>query len=327
MNNINIWQIIGFLLASYSVVANDSLQTLGTYLSSNRNRTPKVIQIIFICSLTIGVLLIGWSQHQISGGYGDPSWGRLEQFPAPEQFKWFYILPPIAVLILTQFGVPVSTTFLVLTTFTFENSWALLFSSLSGYGIAFFLSLTIYGFARWLVLTNSDQSSRQENESSTIWYLIQWLSTGWLWSQWLVQDLANIFIYLPRQMNLVWMLIATGVLCVGLCILVATGGGPIQGIVNNKINTADLRSASAIDLLFGFLLFLAAKLSTLPLSTTCIFLGLLAGREIALRVGLEHDQSIPLVNLLVPDLLKLAIGILVSLLIAIALQPLIQFTG
>ena len=30
--DVNIWMIVGFLLAAYSVVANDSLQTLGTYL-------------------------------------------------------------------------------------------------------------------------------------------------------------------------------------------------------------------------------------------------------------------------------------------------------
>ena len=31
--DVNIWMIVGFLLAAYSVVANDSLQTLGTYIS------------------------------------------------------------------------------------------------------------------------------------------------------------------------------------------------------------------------------------------------------------------------------------------------------
>ena len=37
--DVSIWMLVGFLLAAYSVVANDSLQTLGTYLSSNRKRT------------------------------------------------------------------------------------------------------------------------------------------------------------------------------------------------------------------------------------------------------------------------------------------------
>ena len=43
MGDVNIWMIAGFLLAAFSVVANDSLQTLGTYISSNKARTPKVV--------------------------------------------------------------------------------------------------------------------------------------------------------------------------------------------------------------------------------------------------------------------------------------------
>ena len=84
----NLWMIIGFLLAAYSVVANDSLQTLGTYISSNKKRTPKVVQMIFICTVTIVVLMLGWSINN-----GDPAWGRLEKFPTPENFTWVYIFP------------------------------------------------------------------------------------------------------------------------------------------------------------------------------------------------------------------------------------------
>ena len=58
--DVNIWMVVGFLLAAYSVVANDSLQTLGTYISSNRARTPKWIQMSFICAITLVVLGLGW---------------------------------------------------------------------------------------------------------------------------------------------------------------------------------------------------------------------------------------------------------------------------
>ena len=33
-----LYSIIGFLLAAYSVVANDSVQTLGTFIASNSQR-------------------------------------------------------------------------------------------------------------------------------------------------------------------------------------------------------------------------------------------------------------------------------------------------
>ena len=36
MDYISIWMIVGFLLASYSVIANDSVQTLGTWIAANQ---------------------------------------------------------------------------------------------------------------------------------------------------------------------------------------------------------------------------------------------------------------------------------------------------
>ena len=71
--DVNSFQIIGFLLAAYSVVANDSLQTLGTYLSSNQQRTPKALQMLFICGVAAAVLLIGWSLHPQGNGVADPA--------------------------------------------------------------------------------------------------------------------------------------------------------------------------------------------------------------------------------------------------------------
>ena len=39
--DVNIWMIVGFLLAAYSVVANDSLQTLGTNIYLIRSALRK----------------------------------------------------------------------------------------------------------------------------------------------------------------------------------------------------------------------------------------------------------------------------------------------
>ena len=74
--DVSFWMIVGFLLAAYSVVANDSLQTLGTYISSNKKRTPKPVQMLFICTVTIAVLMLGWALSN-----GDPP-GEGSVFPA-----------------------------------------------------------------------------------------------------------------------------------------------------------------------------------------------------------------------------------------------------
>ena len=159
-------------------------------------------------------------------------------------------------------------------------------------------------------------------QQRNLWLALQWISTGWLWSQWLVQDMANIFIYLPRELSLNSMVLATLLFCFGLCVLVAIGGGPIQGVVRNKINTGDLRSATVIDFLFGCVLFWKASISTFPLSTTWVFLGLLSGREIAIRQRLQITDRQPLNQVLGGDVYKAGIGIVISLLVALAIQPL-----
>ena len=321
--------IIGFLLAGFSVVANDSLQTLGTYISSNRQRTPKSVQMIFVCCITSIVLFLGWYLHQ-----GEPAWGRLESFPVPERFTWAYIIPPIAVLVLTAWGAPVSTSFLVLSSFVPENIGRLLGSSISGYVMAFFLGLAAWGFGIWLLERWIFRRNQDSQEINKIWYVIQWFSTGFLWSMWLVQDLANIFVYLPRNLNFISMGICTLILCVGLCMLIVIGGGPIQGVLRSKTNTSDLRSATVIDFMFALCLLFKAFLSSFPLSTTWVFLGLLAGRELALRIRELEQKTVftnqmygSLSSVIGSDLGKASVGLIVSLVIALGIQPLISWSA
>jgi hypothetical protein len=38
MEQVTIWMAIGFFLAAYSVIANDSVQTLGTWIASNNEK-------------------------------------------------------------------------------------------------------------------------------------------------------------------------------------------------------------------------------------------------------------------------------------------------
>ena len=85
---------------------------------------------------------------------------------------------------------------------------------------------------------------------------------------------------------------------------------------------------------FGLCLLYKAYLSTFPLSTTWVFLGLIGGREIALRIK-EQDfetlftnrESGSVVKIIGTDLWKAAMGLAVSLLMALGIQPLIRLTG
>ncbi|MFM8604161.1 MAG: hypothetical protein ACKOBY_01250 [Cyanobium sp.] len=312
----------GFLLAAAAVVGNDSLQTLGPYLSSNRGRTPLALQILFLAGLTAAVLGLGWWRHG-----GDPAWGRLAAFPLPERLGWLDLLPPVAVLLLTRWGAPVSTSFLLLTAFAPARLGALVGRSLAGYGLAFAAALLLYGALLWLlerpVLAQEPGAEPAATPGNgPLWLLLQTLATGWLWSQWLVHDLANIYVYLPRQLGAGALALSAAVLGLGLTALVLSGGGPIQQVVRGKSASADLRSATLIDLLFGALLLALARWSPTPLSTTWVFLGLLAGRECGLALRLRHRGAAELGGLLGLDLLKAAAGLAVSLALALLIEPL-----
>jgi hypothetical protein len=307
-------QLLAFLLAGAAVVGNDSLQTLGPFLSSNRQRTPASLQMAFLVLLTAAVLTLGWWLHA-----GDPAWGRLADFPLPESFSWVDLLPPLAALLLTCWGAPLSTSVVLLTAVAPANLGPLLLKSLAGYGLAFFLALLLYGLLLW-PLERALQGA--DPADGPPWLALQWLSTAWLWSQWLVHDLANIFVLLPRQLGAGAMALSTALLCGGLCGLVAWGGGPIQQVVQGKTNAGHLRSATVIDLLFGGLLLALARWSPMPLSTTWVFLGLLAGRELGLLARLEQSPAGAVVAGLGRDLTKASLALLLSLGVALLVQPL-----
>jgi hypothetical protein len=314
-------QAAGFLLASYAVIGNDALQTLGTFLAGNRGRTPKLLQAMFLCAVLCGFLLLGWSL-----GGGDPAWGRLSSFALPERFGWADLLPPIVVLALTQWGAPVSTSFLVLTAFGPSNLPGLLLQSLAGYGAAFVVGALLYGSLPWLLDPPSGTSEADEPPDSAgrpiLWLWLQWTATGWLWGQWLIQDLANIYVYLPRRLTGMEMAASLTVLCAGVGLLVARDGGAIQRVLACKTDSDDPRSSTLITALYGLVLFAFARISTVPMSTTWVFLGLLAGREMGLLLRLGLRPASQVASDLGRDLLRAGLGLVVSVGVALSIPTL-----
>ena len=307
-----ILMILGFALAAYSVISNDSIQTLGTFLASNAHR-PWWVLWIFASSILLAVLLYGWFAND-----GDPAHGRLEAFPPPESgVTWLHVLAPFTLLVLTRFGVPVSTTFLVLSVFAPGNIQAMLLKSLSGYCVAFIVAILLYLALRKLTGYLSRNADSSEAKAFH-WVVLQWGSTAFLWSQWLIQDLANIYVFVPRVIG-IWPLIATIVLLLGMQgIIFYQHGGRIQQIVTTKTMTADIRSAAMINFVYGMILLIFKEWSNMPMSTTWVFLGLLAGREVAMTLqtrGRNIRETAKLVGL---DAFKALTGLVVSILLAMA---------
>lgn len=312
MNVSEIYMVAGFLLAGYAVVANDAIQTLGTFLSSNANR-PWWQLWLFAGGILATVFVYGYLSHD-----GDLSYGRLASVPVIENFDWWMVMPPLVILGLTRFGIPVSTTFLILTVFHPGGLESMLTKSLLGYGTALVFGYLVYKFVVSTVERGFIETSM--NAPAHYWVALQWLSTAFLWSQWLIQDLANIVVYLPRKFGLDVLMAFTVAMVALLAWIFYRRGGAIQRIVTTKTNTRDIRSATIIDFIYGLILLFFKEWSQVPMSTTWVFLGLLAGREFAVALDTYVRTNQETIMIVIKDAFKGAIGLTVSISVALGVQ-------
>ena len=95
--------------------------------------------------VTLGYL--GYGEYL--GGKGDDlTFGKFDGIfkdgvTFPTISAW-YVLPPLALLFITRLGIPVSTTFLVLTFFAPKALPQMLIKSLGGYGVAFTFAIVAF---------------------------------------------------------------------------------------------------------------------------------------------------------------------------------------
>ena len=330
--------LLGFSLAAYSVVGNDSIQTLGTFLTSNEDKPWWMLWLfaggIMAIVVTMGYLGLG---EYLGGRGGDLTFGKYSGlFQDPDKpidfpkITFWYLLPPLVLLGITRIGIPVSTTFLVLTFFAPKALPKMLVKSLGGYGVAFLFAIVAFVALSRLTeryfLSHPMEEGKGLMQNKRFWTVTQWLATGFLWSQWLTQDLVNILVYLgdPAEVELWKFLFALTVLVGMLGYIFYQRGGEIQKIVRVKTNTADIRSATFIDLFYGMVL-LIFKFDTfgigakVPMSTTWVFLGMLAGREVALRLRLHELDRSKLWPMVFSDLGKAALGLVISVLLVVFL--------
>ena len=265
----------GFLVSSYAVIANDSIQTLGMFITSNSHKVVWWKMWLFIGSIFVVTVGYSWWAYAGDVSYERLSVKGLER--SPQQFTFLQLLVPLLLLLLTRMRVPLSTTFLLLNMFSTEPSllWEMVGKSLRGYMAAFALAFLLWYSALWLRLR------RGELRSARSWFVLQWLSTGLLWMSWLMQDGANIAVFLPRQMPLKVLVAFVVTILAGLGMLLYDRGGKIQHLVNEKSGVTDIRAATYVSLTYMSLLFCFKVLSKIPMSSTWIFIGLLGGRELA----------------------------------------------
>ena len=311
----------GFLLAAYSAVSNDSIQTIGTFIASNANKKWYVLW-LFIGGIFLLTVTFSWVHFD-----GDVSYQRLLKyepdgtlsFPHPEGFSFLQIAAPIFLLIITRLRMPVSTTFLLLSCFAISPSaiGSVLNKSITAYFLAFGL-----GFIVWISITGLTQKYFKGKPAGW-WTAAQWITSGSLWSVWIMQDAANIAIYLPRQLDLAQFIGFSLIVFFGLGLLFYLKGDKIQQIVNEKSEVTDIRAATLIDLVYACILVYKLTDSRVPMSTTWVFIGLLGGREIAMRLRTKHKLK-PALKMIGKDAGLALIGLVVSIILAMSVNPKFQ---
>lgn len=310
---------VGFAFAGYSAVANDSIQTLGTFIASNRDQKWWHLW-LYIGGIFLVTMIFGWFKFS-----GDISYERLTSKGfeiAPTEFTFLKVAAPLFLLILTRLRMPVSTSILLLSCFATapKGITNVLMKSVGGYGIAFIASILIWGtLGRWM-------QKRFTGKPHPGWRVFQFITTGCLWAVWLAQDAANIAVYLPRELNVAQLVLFLAFIFFGLGILFYQRGEKIQDVIEEKSAVADVRPAAVIDLVYGIILAWKMTSSPVPMSTTWVFIGLLGGREVALT----WTKAIPgrsvggALAMMTRDLLTVATGLIISLGLAVVINPIIR---
>ena len=270
-----IYTVIGFGLAGYSVIGNDSIQTLGTFIASKQKWFKWYVLASAASFVMILALAWGWYSYN-----GDISYGRLTRIPYQE-IQWYHAVAPAILLVLTRVGIPVSTTFLVLSAFASTVVLEkMLMKSVVGYGLA-----AMVAYVCWIVVSRFINEKFDEVKGDfwiSFWRNSVWVTSGWLWWVWLSHDVANIAVYLPRQLSIELLIIVMAYFTILLFYIFYIQGGRIQTVVLEKTGTRYARSATIINVIYAAVLFYFKELNDLPMSTTWVFVGLLCGRELAI---------------------------------------------
>jgi hypothetical protein len=321
------WSIamwIGFAFAAYAAVANDSIQTIGTFIESNSDKKWWTLW-LFIGTIFLITVSYSWFVYD-----GDVTYQRLlkpdgsSPYPHPSEFSFFQIIAPLVLLILTRLRMPVSTTFLLLSVFSASSDGitSIVVKSWTGYLLAFVLSFLI-----WYLGYNLIKKYFKSRKTRKAWTYVQWLVSGCLWSVWIMQDAANISVYLPRQLSLGQFAIFSMTIFLGLGLLFYFRGDKIQQIVSEKARISDVRAATLIDFSYVILLIYKLFISTVPMSTTWIFLGIIGGREIAISIarkkdGMKHKKKA--IGLTLRDFGSAMAGLVISVALAAGANPSIR---
>jgi hypothetical protein len=137
---------------------------------------------LWVASVFVATSWYSWANYD-----GDISFGKLKKKglgDPPDNFHYLQLTAPVILLILTRLRVPISTTFMILTSFLAKskNLGKSISKSLTGYGLSFGLSLAVYlPLCPYFIA----YGNKHRGNFSPAFNVLQWGSTAVLWSFWL----------------------------------------------------------------------------------------------------------------------------------------------
>ena len=117
--------------------------------------------------------------------------------------------------------------------------------------------------------------------------------------------MANMAVFLPREIDIVPLVAISALFVAGMGWMFKEQGGKIQHVVQSKTDTNYVKSATLIDFIYLIILWYFKQYNDIPMSTTWVFVGLLAGRELAFATITEKYKFKTVFPLVGKDFFKI----------------------
>ena len=275
LGNGNIFAWIITSLVTYNVVFNNSIQTIGLFIASNKNKGI-FYNLLFFSSIFVFTVLLSWFLTDREVHY------HLLDTINYSRIGLQFLLLPILLSFLTKKQVPLSATFLIIPLFADSSTISSMVNKTTvSYFLSLIGSLIIYKF---LYTKYKNLLVDEKSDTGKIWIVAEYVSTGILWFSWLTVSLCNFVIFLPRKFDIIDLILFSIVGIITLYCILISNGGEIQKIIDQKSDVKNIKTTVIFNSLFAFALLFIQHMDNIPITSTWMFLGILAGRELAISV-------------------------------------------
>ncbi len=270
---------IGFGIVAPAAIANDAIQIFSAYFTAEKNLPWKWSAAIF--STVMGVVHIwGWVRDS-----GSVSFGLLDRIAMPERFTVWHMAAAVLLLLFTRYKAPVSNTMLILGAFGDERVFNDVFMK-SSLGLVCGLITSIVIFGVILQLERRGIVARVPADAQR-WLRLLLSATCILFWGWLINDTAHFAVYLPRHLSgpevcafLAICVAVISVLCWKRLFNIRSIVGETYGMDDSQPIARLARSTALLMVSLAFVLFVLHDYMHVPLSSSFVFIGVLAGRDL-----------------------------------------------